>query len=114
LPLLGAAVILTTVSFPNRALVGLLSCRPLMWLGKVSYSTYMVHAAIVWTLTQWLTLIMKVPHVRIADNNFVATPPALGLITLAIYIPLVLIVSYFTFKWIEDPFRKKAKQLVAM
>lgn len=114
LPLLGAAVILTTVSYPNRALVDVLSSRPLRWLGRVSYSTYMVHAAIVWTLTQWLTLIMKVPRVRIGEESFVATPPALGLLTLAIYLPLVLIVSHFTFKWIEDPFRKKAKRLVAM
>ena len=113
LPLLGAGVILTTVSFPNRALVGMLSCKPLTWLGKVSYSTYMVHAAIVWTLTQWLTLIMKVPHVRIGEDNFVATSPALGLVTLAMYVPLVLIVSYFTFNWIEDPFRKLSKRLIA-
>jgi peptidoglycan/LPS O-acetylase OafA/YrhL len=113
LPLLGAAVILSTVAFPSPVLVRLLSCKPLTWLGKVSYSTYMVHAAIVWTLTQWLTLIMKVPHVRIGEDNFVATGPVLGLATLAIYVPLVLIVSYFTFNWIEDPFRRLSKRLIA-
>lgn len=112
LPLLGAALIYTTVSFPNRALSALLTTAPLRWLGKVSYSIYMVHAAIVWTLTQCLTVILKIPHVIIAGDSHVATSPLVGLITLAIYIPMVLVLSHFTFHWIEDPFRKKSRRLI--
>jgi len=114
LPVLGAGIILTTVAYPNRILVRLLSCKPLTWLGRVSYSTYMVHAAIVWTVTQWLTLIMKVPRVQIGEDSFVATSPGLGLLTFALYMALVLVVSHFTFTWIEDPFRKKARRLYVM
>lgn len=113
LPLLGACVILTTVAYPSPGVVKVLSCKPLTWLGKVSYSTYMVHAAIVWTLTQWLTLVLKVPRVLIGGDSFLATSPLLGLFTLALYLPMVLTVSHFTFKWIEDPFRRKAKRLAA-
>jgi peptidoglycan/LPS O-acetylase OafA/YrhL len=114
LPLLGAALIYTTVAYPNRTLHAVLTAKPLRWLGQVSYSIYMVHAAIVWTLTQCLTVILKIPHVMVAGETHVATSPALGLLTLAIYIPMVLILSHFTFKWIEDPFRKKSRQLIGM
>lgn len=114
LPLLGAALIYATVAYPNRMLNAVLTTKALRWLGQVSYSIYMVHAAIVWTLTQCLTVILKIPHVMIAGETHVATSPALGLLTLAIYIPLVLILSHFTFQWIEDPFRKKSRQLIGM
>jgi peptidoglycan/LPS O-acetylase OafA/YrhL len=114
LPLLGAALIYTTVAYPNRALSAFLTDKPLRWLGKVSYSIYMVHAAIVWTFTQCLTVILKIPHVMIAGESHVATSPLLGLFALAIYIPMVLLLSHFTFKWIEDPFRRKSRRLIGM
>ncbi len=112
LPLLGAALIYSTVVYPNRVLTSVLTAGPLRWLGKVSYSIYMVHAAIVWTLTQFLTMILKIPHVMIAGESHVATSAPLGLLTLTIYLPLVLLLSHFTFHWIEAPFRKWSRRLI--
>ena len=112
LPLLGAALIYSTVVYPNRWLTSVLTAAPLRWLGRVSYSIYMVHAAIVWTLTQILTIILKIPHVMIAGESHVATSAGLGLLTLAIYLPLVLLLSHFTFRWIEDPFRNWSRRLI--
>ena len=112
LPLLGAALIYSTVVYPNRVLTSVLTAAPLRWLGRVSYSIYMVHAAIVWTLTQCLTMILKIPHVMIAGESHVATSASLGLLTLTIYLPLVLLLSHFTFRWIEDPFRNWSRRLI--
>jgi peptidoglycan/LPS O-acetylase OafA/YrhL len=112
LPLLGAALIYSTVVYPNRLLTAVLTAAPLRWLGKVSYSIYMVHAAIVWSLTQCLTIILKIPHVIVAGEPHVATSASLGLLTLAIYLPLVLLLSHFTFRWIEDPFRNWSRRLI--
>ena len=111
LPLLAALVILTVVLYPQRALMRVLSSPPLAWLGRVSYSVYMAHAAIVWVMTQVLTLVLKFPEVDGPDGLVVATPPLAGMIALAVYVSIVLVVSHFTYRWIEVPFRQASRRL---
>jgi peptidoglycan/LPS O-acetylase OafA/YrhL len=57
-------------------------------------------------------MILKIPHVIIAGESHVATSAPLGLLTLTIYLPLVLLLSHFTFRWIEDPFRNWSRRLI--
>ena len=110
LPPLSACVILTIVLWPLPVLQNLLSSRPLVWLGRVSYSLYMVHAAVVWATTQLLTLVLKFPKIELEDGHGVATPSAVGLVVLAGYVIVVLVLSHFTYHWIEEPFRNRSRK----
>jgi peptidoglycan/LPS O-acetylase OafA/YrhL len=111
LPLLSAFVILSIVLWPQKALQSLLGSRPLRWLGKVSYSLYMVHAAIIWVAAEILTLAFKFPMVKVDGTPLVATPPAIGVGVLEICVLVTLLLSHYTYKLIEEPFRKRSRQL---
>lgn len=113
MPALSAFLILAIVLIPSPAIISLLCLKPLRWLGKVSYSVYMSHAAVVWVLTQILTVVLKFPKTVLADGHGVATPPLAGLLVLLIYICLVLPLSAITFRFIEEPFRIRSRQIAA-
>jgi peptidoglycan/LPS O-acetylase OafA/YrhL len=110
-PWLSSFVILSTVLWPTAAVQSLLSRRPLVWLGRVSYSLYMVHAAVVWVVTQILTVVLKYPKIELEDGHGVGTPAAAGLLALALYLFAVLVLSHFTYRWIEKPFRHWSRRL---
>jgi peptidoglycan/LPS O-acetylase OafA/YrhL len=109
-PLFGAALILTVVLTSGSPIVDLLQARPFRWLGKVSYSIYMVHAAIGWLIAQALSAAFHFPRVLVDGDPALAMSPGGGLLILAVYICAVLLVSQATFRWIEEPFRAKAKE----
>lgn len=108
-PALAALVILSTVLWSPPALHGLLSTAALRWLGRVSYSLYMVHAALAWIITQVLTVVLKFPKIEVPDGIGVATPPLLGSCVLVGYVLAVFILANFTYRWIEEPFRKRSR-----
>jgi peptidoglycan/LPS O-acetylase OafA/YrhL len=110
LPFLSTFVILTLVLCPQLGVQSVLSSRPLPWLGKVSYSVYMVHPAVAWIITQALTMVFKFPKIEVADGHGVATSPSAGLIALALYVTIVLVLSSFTYRWIEEPFRQMSRR----
>lgn len=88
-----------------------LTCKPVSWLGKVSYSIYLVHYPILWAYLQVIRVVLKAPTVTIGHEK-VATPHWLvGTVFLFAAIGTVLVVSHISFKWIEEPFRKKSKAL---
>jgi peptidoglycan/LPS O-acetylase OafA/YrhL len=109
MPLLSAFVILSIMLWPQPTLQRLLACGPLSWLGRVSYSLYMVHAAVGWVVTRTLIVALKFPLIEVPDGQSVATPPVVGLLVLAGYICLTLVLSHFTYQRIEEPFRKRSR-----
>lgn len=52
-------------------------------------------------------------RVLVGGDPALAMSPGAGLLVLAVYVCAVLLLSQMTFRWIEDPFREKAKQFAA-
>jgi len=105
MPLLSAFLILSVALQPSDMLHDVLSCRPLRWLGRVSYSVYMVHAALLWVISELLLATGRYQRVQFADGHLINTSPYVGLIALVCYVTCVLLVSQLTYQWIEEPFR---------
>ena len=76
--------------------------RIAQWFGTVSYSIYMVHSVVLFAVTYGL--LNYYPSIR--------PVPMLFWLTL-ISLPVVLVISYFSHRWIEKPFIALGKRLVA-
>ncbi|MCW5796966.1 MAG: acyltransferase [Nitrospira sp.] len=107
-----AVLIVSIAATPKGVLSTLLEVAPLAWIGKVSYSVYMVHVAVIWAFSQVLRVALKTPQAIDANGEPLLTPPPLaGALFLAAAIGVILVLSHVTYTYIEDPYRKKAKIL---
>lgn len=106
-------LLIFSAAIPDTLVSKVFSARPIRWLGKVSYSVYMVHAAVAWLLGQILTIIIKVPATWSAGHTFRIAHPSItvGTSFVLLYVGLVLIVSRFTFNLIEEPFRRLSRAI---
>jgi peptidoglycan/LPS O-acetylase OafA/YrhL len=108
LPMLFAAVVGTFVIWPHSRLAQALSSRPLLWLGKHSYSIYMVHWFV---LMQVATLLRGVFHVSVVKGQFELSP-ASGLAITILAIAIILVAASQTYRFIEDPGRRFGRRLL--
>jgi peptidoglycan/LPS O-acetylase OafA/YrhL len=112
LPLV-ACFILFLVRAPSGLADRCLTGKSVSWLGKISYSIYMVHYPILWIFLQVVRVVLKAPVLMIGKDKVPVPHWFVGWGLLACAIGTVLVVSHFSFKWIEEPFRMKSKELVA-
>jgi peptidoglycan/LPS O-acetylase OafA/YrhL len=111
LPLV-AVLILSISATPKGLLNTILEIAPLAWIGKVSYSIYMVHMAVIWSLAQVLRLGLKTPRIIDGNGDPLLTPhPLAGFLFLTAAIACILFISHVTYTYIEDPYRRKSKKL---
>lgn len=107
-----AMLIVSIAATPQGLLSTILEVAPLAWIGKVSYSIYMVHVAVIWSFSQVLRVVMKTPQMIDLNGEPLLIPhPLAGALFLVGTIACILILSHLTYTYIEDPYRKKSKTL---
>jgi peptidoglycan/LPS O-acetylase OafA/YrhL len=108
-PLTFALVIAAFVFWPKTAVVRALVCRPLCWLGGVSYSVYMVHMIVLLSIEAFLRLGLHTPR----ENGLIMISPLLGACLVPVYLGLVFALAHLTHRYIELPGRELGRELVA-
>jgi len=111
-PFVVAALVLFLTLSPTSILSNMLLQPFLRWLGKISYSIYMIHMAVLWGVSQTLNVVFSFPATVEGNDLVFQTSQLQGTCLLLAVLALVLAMSHFTFCLIEEPFRKKAKSWV--
>jgi peptidoglycan/LPS O-acetylase OafA/YrhL len=95
-------LILALASATNGLISKILNSPPLVYLGTISYSIYMVH----WCLIEFLeTFWLAEFHVKFGN----AFSPGQCLIALGLFTPISLLIAAFTYHFVEVPARKILK-----
>lgn len=99
-PLTFAIFLGSLLAFPNAPLVPtLLSTKPLVWLGRRSYSVYMVHAFVV-LLAEYFVKALGARPIAALDSVYPGLATSMNLI---VVLAAVLILSDFTYRYVEIP-----------
>jgi peptidoglycan/LPS O-acetylase OafA/YrhL len=113
-PPLWALLTVALAASPGSVIDRWLQIRPLAYLGRISYSVYMVQFVIVWMFDRILVVGLRFESTTTpAGAQLVLTDQITGTIMLLIYAGVVVLVSHVTYTWIEDRFRRKTRAYVA-
>jgi peptidoglycan/LPS O-acetylase OafA/YrhL len=89
IPTIGTSLVIIFARNESNIIVRLLSLKPVVWIGLISYSVYLIH--------QPVFAFYRLRNLNGLDNNF----ECLQLII------LILAFSRFTWSFVENPFRKR-------
>ncbi len=99
-PLTFAVFLGSLLAFPQAALVPrLLVARPLVWLGRRSYSVYMVHALVV-LFAEYFVRAVGAKPIAALDSIWTGLPATLNVV---VSLAAVMLVSHFTYLYVEIP-----------
>jgi peptidoglycan/LPS O-acetylase OafA/YrhL len=97
-PLVFAAFLGSLLAFPDALLVPkILVARPVVWLGRRSYSIYMVHALVV-LFAEYFVRALGPRPIAALDSIWAGLPATLNLV---ISLAAVLAVSNFSYLYVE-------------
>lgn len=115
MPLMTSILILYLTLSGNSFLNKLLSQRVFLWLGKISYSMYMVHMALIWIFSAALQVLFKAPKMQLDNGELVITMTNIfGGAVLLLFLACVFYISHLSYKYIEEPCRNFAKKRVTL
>ena len=99
-PLIFSVFLGSLLAFPNAVLVPrMLVVQPLVWLGRRSYSIYMVHALVV-LFAEYFVRALGPRPIAALDSICPGLPASLNLVA---SLAAVLVVSHFTYLYVELP-----------
>jgi peptidoglycan/LPS O-acetylase OafA/YrhL len=101
-PFAFSALIASFVAWPATRVVKAMLWAPLLWLGKVSYSIYMVHQIVLLTIEAFMKLVLKAP----VEHELIMVGNTVGALSLAFALALLLVVAALTYRFIEAPARR--------
>ena len=114
------ALVVLIFAFEAGAASSLLKWRPLVFLGTVSYSVYMTHVFVERRMFDAASAFAKIFHTTVfthrdiegEDISFLGTSLWHGDLAYVIYLALIVVMSCFTYRWIEKPAREWVRNRV--
>jgi len=106
--LLIAGILLT----PGNIFKRYLSKTWLIWLGKVSYSLYMSHGAVLWFFNQFIRVLFHPSEIVIRGISTPQFTTGQSILLSILYIAICLTVSQLMYSYIEKPFREKSRRVI--
>ena len=108
------ALVVLVFAFEAGTASALLRRRPLVFLGTISYSIYMTHVFVERRLFDAANALGKLSHIdpfthrglNGQDYYFLGARLWHGDVAYAIYLAMIIAMSYFTYRWIERPGRE--------
>jgi peptidoglycan/LPS O-acetylase OafA/YrhL len=107
-PFAFALMIACFVAWPNTGLIRFANSGPLLWLGKVSYSIYMVHMIVLLVIGAVLRVVFHAP----LEGETIRVNEGFGSVALLVSIASVLVLAAITHRFVEEPGRRFGRALL--
>ena len=109
---LSALLIASLALSRNGPLHRILRSSSLVWLGSISYSLYMSHAAVELIANQAIRFLARAPEATIHARSVPQLSPTCAAIACVITVGVALLVSHYTHRYIEEPLRNRSRMTV--
>lgn len=105
MPIMFGVLIIILNQTKNGIIKSFLNYKLLIYIGKISYSIYMIHYLIIWIHIQFLRFVMDIKTEIINNHTYLKLNDAQSYFIIISVMFFVLIASSISYKYIENKFR---------
>jgi len=110
-------IVILVFSFESGVVSNFLKLKLLQYAGKLSYSIYMTHAAILFCLTSIMIVLQKFTGIELAPllgrvRYLTSGNEIVNNLVVFLILALVILISQFTYKYIELKWQKEGKKFL--